>query len=243
MKTLWIILTGVLLANAIALGVGIGWLNATDRLDRERFQRVVEMFSITVSQERADTEQALALEEKARQQALEAARLESAGDGPVTLIDRLAAQQGGDELAVQRVARMEREAADLKRHLELAKQIMAKQSAKIHADREAYARDVEQQQRARNDENFQRAVQMYERVKPKQAVQMFRRLIDEGKTQHVVNYLAMMQQRKAAAVLKAFKTPKEIEQATELIQLLGSRGVQPLTDNTPPDPNTESNPS
>jgi hypothetical protein len=49
-----------------------------------------------------------------------------------------------------------------------------------------------------------------------------------------VDYLAAMQMRKAAGVLKEFKTPQEVAQASELLELLRRRGVDPIAGNTQP---------
>ena len=61
--------------------------------------------------------------------------------------------------------------------------------------------------------------------KPKQAKAILQTLLTEGHQDQVVDYLAAMQERKAAKVLAAFKTPQEVVQATALVEALRQRGM------------------
>ncbi|NJL32148.1 MAG: hypothetical protein HC898_11290 [Phycisphaerales bacterium] len=70
---------------------------------------------------------------------------------------------------------------------------------------------------------FKLALQMYEQVRPKQGKQMMQELIVKGQMDQVVEYMAAMQLRKAAAILKEFKTPPEVAMATELVQTFGRK--------------------
>jgi hypothetical protein len=225
-RAVWTVITLLLLINALLMAGAAGWLYRSGRLDQERIDRIREMLSITIQQEKEQEMQAQALEEQSRQQALEIARLESVSDGPITLADRLHSEQLGDELAVQRIERLRRDISDMRRQLRLAKDLLAKQHAELSTQREAFEQAVERQTKLKRDEDFQQTVQMYQKVKPKQAKGMFQELLSQGKAEQVVDYLSAMQLRKAAAVLKEFKKPDEIVQATDLLQRLRERGIE-----------------
>jgi len=229
-KALWTVISVVLLINVLLLAAGVGWLHRTGRLGQQRVDRVREMFSKTIKAEEQEVLKAKELEEQTRKQAQEIARLESVSDGPVTLIDRLQAEQRGDELAAQRVARLRRDISDMRRQLRLAKRLLAEKHETLKTERRAFEEAVERQLKLREDEDFQQTVRMYQGLKAKQAKQMFQRLIGQGKIGQVVEYLSAMQMRKATAVLKQFKSPEEVKQATDLLQKLRERGIELIQD-------------
>lgn len=220
----------ILLALHFLAGVGFaGWLYGTGRLDRDRWERVVELFSPTIAEEARLAEEAAKLEAEARAVAERAARLEAVADGPQTLTDRLAFEERADEFAIHRIERLQRETDDLRGQVERAKEMLAEQKAQLDAEREAFDSFVSETTEKMKAEDFQHAVQVYEQLKPRQSKQMLEQLLAEGKSDEVVDYLAAMQLRKAAAVLKEFKTPAEIATAATLIESLAARGVYPVS--------------
>ncbi len=226
MRALWTVISVVLLINVFALvGVG-GWLYRTGRIDRQRIDRVRDMFSITIEEEKQQELQAQQLEQQTRQQAMEIARLEAVSDGPVTLADRFRAQQRGDELAAQRVERLRRDIADLRKQLGLARRQLADKQQALTARQTAFEQTVNQKVDLQDDADFQQIVRLIGQIKPAQAKQIFQEMIKQDKKSHVVDYLAAMQLRKAAAVIKTFRTPEEIVQATDLLQALRERGIE-----------------
>ncbi len=227
LKALWTALSILLLLNILIVLGFVVWLRTSGRLDGQRIDRIRQMLAVTVEQEKAQEEQAKALEEEAKQKAMQLALLESVSDGPISLSDRLAAQQEQDEIALLRLDRLHQDIEDLQAQLELTKRQLNKSQAELDAKRKSFEEAVQRQVALETDENFQQAVSMYEKLKPKQAKQMFQTLLDQGQLTQVVDYLAAMQLRKAAAVLKEFKTPIEISQATDLLQRLRERGIDP----------------
>lgn len=226
MRAVWTVISVVLLINTLALAGLVGWLHRTGRLDRQRVHRVRDMFSMTIEEEKQQKLMAQQLEQDSRQQAMEIARLESVSDGPVTLADRLEAEQRGDELAVQRIERLRRDIADMRRQLTLAQQQLDKKNQELAAQQRAFEEAVRAQTQLQEDADFQQTVRMFGQVKPAQAKQMFQELIRQGKKSQVVEYLAAMQLRKAAGVIKTFTSPDEISQATDLLQTLRERGIE-----------------
>lgn len=225
MRTGWTVAVWVLVINAVALAGLIGWLALDGRLSRDRVQRVVEIFSITVAEEEAQAEQAAKLAEEAQAKAEEHARLEAVSDGPITLAQRLESEMRDDEVEAQRYARMKSEQEALLKQIDLARQLLAQERQQLDAERRAFAEAVEREIRLKRDEDFQQTVRMYESIRPRQAKQIFQEMLAQNKTSEVVDYLAAMQLRKAASVLKEFKQPDEIQQAAALLEALRERGI------------------
>ena len=219
----------LVLVHLLAGGAFVAWLGATDRLSRERVERVVEMFSMTHEEEQAREAEAEREAAQARAEAEEQAYLERVSQGPRTLGDRLDVAQRADELGQHRMERVQRETADLRRQIERAQDLLAEERAELAADREAFEEAVARERELREDEDFQQAVQMYEQLRAPQTKQMFQQLMADGETDRVVDYLANMQLRQAGRVLQQFQDDEqEIEQATRLVERLRRRGIDPL---------------
>lgn len=234
MKSLVTATIGVILLNLLLAAAGVGYLVASDRLDGQRVSRIVDMLSITIAQQQRQEQEAANLAKEAESIAEQAAWMERVKQGPQTLSQRLAADQQSVEIANLKLARIEAEAADLKRRIQADKTIIARQKAELEAERKAFEEFMKQQTARMRDEDFLQTVKMYEQIKADQAKQMFQQLLAEGQTDQVVEYLAAMNQRKAAGVLKKFETPVEIQQAVELLERLRQRGVNPLANQTGP---------
>ena len=227
LRAIWTAISILLLIHILMLAGFLLWLHGNDRLDGERIDRIQQMLSLTIEEEKAQEEQAKILEEEAQKQAADLARLESVSDGPVSLADRLAAQQEKDEIALLRLDRLQKDIQNLQGQLALTKRQLAQEQETLETQQKAFEQAVEEQAQLDTDAGFQQTVQMYEKLKPKQVKQMFQDLLNQGQSEQVVDYLAAMQLRKASAVLKEFKSPHEISQATNLLQRLRERGIDP----------------
>ncbi|MEM7626407.1 MAG: hypothetical protein AAF333_12495 [Planctomycetota bacterium] len=206
----------------------IGWLGATDRVNGERLQQVVDVFTPTIAQEeqsRLDAELAAAEAEAVRQQLV---RLENVADGPKTLEDRLMENFEDDEFDLHRLERLNSETEAIRRRLDQDKQLIAKEWADFEKRETEFQEMVARRTAVMQEEDFKRAVKTLEQLPPKQAKQMVQQYIADGKIDDAVDYLAAMQLRKSAAVLKAFKAEEDIPQAAELLQKLRDRGKDPF---------------
>lgn len=225
MRSFWTVISVVLLINVLALaGFGV-WLYADGRIDEDRLERVVDMFSMKVADEAAVKEQDDIKKNREAEAAREAARLERVADGPAQLAQQIVEDQEKDEIALQRMERLKRDIQDLQRTNDMARRLLAEERAKLDTDRKAFEDALVAAKKKHEDEDFKQAVKMYEQLRAKQSKEMFQQLMAQQKTDQVLEYLAAMQLRKAAAVLKEFKTTPEIAQATELVQRLRERGV------------------
>lgn len=206
----------------------VGWLGATDRVNGERLQRVVDVFMPTIAQEdqtQAEAEVAAAEAESVRQQLV---RLVSVADGPKTLEDRLMENFEDDEFDLHRLERLNAETEAIRRRLDQDKQLIAKELTELEARQAAFDELVARRTAVMQNEDFTRAVKTLEQLPPKQAKQMVQEYIAAGQIDEAVDYLAAMQLRKSAGVLKAFKADEDIPQAAELLQKLRDRGKDPF---------------
>lgn len=228
------IVVGFLVGQLLLLAIGAGWLHWTGRLDRDRVDRAYAMFRTTIADEKSEQEAAAKAEEEARIKTAEAARLKSISQGPVTLGDRLHNEQQADALAMERVERLQADIKSLQAQIVMAKAQLTRQRDELEAEKKKLAESTIEKRDEAAEANFRQAVQMYEALKARQVKDMFLNILAQGQSDQVVDYLAAMQTRKAAAVLKEFKTPEEVSQATQLVERLRARGIDPLTGTAAP---------
>ncbi len=228
LKTLWKAVVALLIIHVLALAGLLTWLWQSGRLDEARVHRIVDMLKTTVAQETAKDAAAKAAAQQAQAAAENAQRLMGLGQATLLGGNQLATDARDREIFRQQVERMEREKQDLMRQIQVAQDTLTKQKADFEAQQAAFQKAVEVEVKRRSDRDFLQAVQMYEQLKASQVKAMFQDLIQQNQVHQVVDYLAAMQVRKAAAVLKQFTTPQEIVQATDLVQRLRTRGVDVL---------------
>ena len=219
----------ILILIHLILAVGfVGWLQASNRLNGERVQQVVDMFKPTVAeveQLKAEAEAAEAEAHAARDQLM---RLESVAKGPQPLEDRLPMNFEADEFDLHRLERLNAETQAIRRRLDQDKALIAEELAALQARQDAFDELVERRTAAMRDEDFNRAVKTLEQLPPNQAKGMIQQYIAAGKTTDAVDYLAAMQLRKSAGILKAFKSEEEIPTAAMLLDELRNRGQDPF---------------
>lgn len=233
LKSLAMAMVGVIVINFLALGGVVGWLAMTGRLNKARVQKVAELFDHTIAHDKKQREQREKKQQQEKARAERAARLERVkNDGPVSMQDRLSAKQRADEIGLHRLNRLEEETSNLRQQIERAKNRITEQREKLEKRRKQFEQYLKERTEQIKQEDFQKAVDMYESVGPDKTKRMFQQLLNEGKQDQVVKYLAEMQQRTASRVLQAFETPQEVQQATELVERLRSRGENPLAGQT-----------
>lgn len=229
---IWHVFVGVLLLNLLAAAGFVGWMHMDGRIDKDRVQKVVDMFSLTIQEEADQEAQLQAMEEKAQQLADQVARLEAVADGPTTLRDRLDQDQQASETAMQKIAFFNEQNKALREEMARFKADHAQRVAQLEKERQAFEDWVQRRAEQTEDANFQQVIELYETQAPKQTKQAFQALMQQGQTDQVVEYLAAMSPRKAGKVLSQFKTPNEIPQAVDLLERLRVRGEYTLDEQT-----------
>lgn len=219
----------ILLLVHLILAVGfVGWLRASNRLDAPRVQAVVEMFKPTITevdQLQTEAEKAQAEAEAARDQLL---RLERVAQGAQTLEDRLAENFEADQVDLHRLERLNAETQAIRRRLDQDKAMIAQELAELQEKEATFEALVARRTEAMREEDFSRAVKTLEQLPPKQGKEVIQQYLAAGKTADAVDYLAAMQLRKSAGILKAFKSGAEISQAAMLLEELRTRGQDPF---------------
>ncbi len=223
MKTAWNIIAIVAVLNLLILLGFVGWLFQSQRLDRARFDAVVAILKPTIGQEAQEKEEERKKAEALRVEQEKVAHLKQTEQGPVTLMDRLSADQQADELAMHKLAKLQTEIAALHRGLETQNRQLAMERQQLVNERQAFEDTRARRESMVRGEDFQQAVQLLEQVKPAQAKQMLEALIRQGRNEQVVEYLAAMDQRKSGAMMREFKSPEEIATATWLLEQLRLR--------------------
>jgi flagellar motility protein MotE (MotC chaperone) len=220
MRSLWIIVTTVALANFLAVVALLAWLAGTGRLSNERLHAVREVFKTTVAEEEA----AKKLAEAERAQAEAAAAQEAFMREPPTPAEGEVADQTAVGTAAQQdISRLSREADDLRRtfareiaHIERAREQLRKEREEFDALRARIAA-------LEGSEQFEKAVRLYESLKPKQAKDLLQELIDDGEVEQAVSYLNAMQIRTASKIIAEFD---DAALAATLLERVRTRGLE-----------------
>ncbi|MEM6459843.1 MAG: hypothetical protein AAF710_10695 [Planctomycetota bacterium] len=228
MKTALAVFIVLLLLHLIAAVGFVGWLGATDRIDGQRLRTVASVFEPTLAEEARAKAEAEAAAEEARAARDQLMRLDGLGDGPQSIEDRLAENFEADEFDLHRLERLNAETEAIRRRLDQDKKLIAEEMALLEQHKAEFAALVERRTQAMEDEDFRRAVKTLEQLPPKQAKQMIQQYLAAGQLDEAVDYLAAMQLRKSAGVLKAFKAEEDIPQAAMLLDELRKRGQDPF---------------
>jgi hypothetical protein len=223
MKTLARVIAVLAVIHILALGGGVGWLVSTDRLNRDRAERIVDMIATTIeeAEQQRQAEAAKEAEKQAERERQE--RIANIGKSG-SAAEQLAEQRKQNEVLLRRLERTRSEIQVLRDSLALARRRMEEQRDKLVDQKEALEQRLASIEERLNDEGFKRAVELYESIPPDQAKRMFLQLMDRRETDQVVMYLEAMQPRKAAGVLREFEQGPEIVRAVELTERLRARG-------------------
>ena len=221
------VLVLAVLVNVLAALVLVGWLWGSGRLSGERLRHAAAVFAPTIAQEhvRQDQQQGRARQQEAA--AREQARQEHIAQGPTPPQIRTENQARDEQLSDLAAGRFARERDDLQRQLKLIEQRLGQERTALTAERQAFDQMVAAEARQRDDRDFQKALELYQQLSPKQVKAIFANLLQQNHMPQVVEYLAAMSPRKAAAILGEFKAD-EVVQATALMQALRERGATAL---------------
>lgn len=226
MRTLFTAFILVLVVNALALAGLAGWLGATDRLSKDRVRDAAAVFNNTIQEQAALEAEQEKTEQEALEMAEQALRLQQVAGGPVTPEARLISIQRVDEKQRALIERRKVEIEALQRQLDTQRKLIEKRIADLETKQQTFNDAVAAQLEEMKDEDFKEAVAMLEGIPAKQAKAVFQELLKQGGEDQVVSYLYAMEQRKAAGVLKEFKLPNEVAQATGLIEQVRQRSEQ-----------------
>lgn len=234
MRSLWIAVSTLALANLMALGAFALWLNASGRLSRERIEKVREVFGSTVAEEQARLNAEKVAAEAEAKKAVEAEREKRP---PITAEQRLAIIREYEESQRQKGERLQRETKDLLNQLELRRAEFDKQKSEFVAERDAFNKMREELARSTGSEQFAKTLKVYETVKAADACAMMESLLSagEGGREQVVAYLNQMQPRTSAKIIGEFRK-KDPTLAADLLERLRTYGLETALSRPPRQP-------
>jgi flagellar motility protein MotE (MotC chaperone) len=209
-KKLFNVIVLVLAMNFLAAAGGVGWLFKSGHLNKEKLtdlQKIVFPPSEPdqnnpTTQPDATTQPTMRLDEL-----LARASGRPAGEQ----VDFI--QHSFDSQAAQ-LDRRERELSDLQRQVDMAKQQMVRDRAKLEQDKKDLASRQDQETRLASDKGFQDSLQLYTAMAPKQAKTVMMSLSDDVLQQ----YLQAMDPRTASKIIKEFKMPDEVARIQKVLE-------------------------
>lgn len=216
-------IVGVLsFVNLLALLGVAGWLLAEGRIDRDR---ILEVTAILGEPADARTER-IEAEQKAANAVPET---EPPTDGDIrdtTVRNRDRIEMTQTDL--ERLERLRREVRDLQAQLRQQRQMLERdrsdfedEVAEFHAMRDRlYAID--------GAEYFRKSLEVFSGMKPADVRPVFNAMIQEGKAEEVISYLAAFDERHRAKVMTEFVKGGEVELAADLLESLRTRGLEPV---------------
>lgn len=217
-RSLWLIVSTIALANLLAFVGFVGWLGATGRLSADRVERVRALFAETVSEEVARLESERAEAEAA---AAAIAEAEDARRPPVSTQDRLTLQAQHDTVMQQQLERARETLDSMRDALTQERAKLDADTTEFLAERAAFDAMRRRIAEIEGDEQFAKAVGLYESMRPGDAANALRVLTDTGQTEQVVSYLDAMDPRKASKIIGQF----EPVLAAGLLERLRTRGL------------------
>jgi hypothetical protein len=236
MRNLWTIVSVLALANLIAIGAFAGWLGATGRLDRERFDELKRMLAETPQEREARlaAEAAAAAQLEQEQQALRE-RVDTLTTTPMTAEELVALQQEAAMAADQRMTRAMRELEDLRDLLARERAETDRLGEAIELQRKAYEARIEARDNLLGQEQFRTAVDTLQGLRAPAARNVLMAMWDgqtpppegglDGKAV-VVEYLRAMEDRQRNKVLAEFEKD-DPALAAVLLERLRTDGVSP----------------
>ena len=217
MTTVWRVILIVLLLNVVAFGGSVTWLFKSGRLNWDRYNRVVEILKSTVEQEAMEKEKAQRLALEAEEIEKKQAWLERVRQGPVSIEHRLSQKQDSRKIARQQHEQLQQGRQALLANMEHRKQIIESLASKIQAHQDQLEESQQKETQRRESDGFKNALRMLEQVSPRQSKQLMVQMVNEGKSDRAVAYLAAMKPRKAAMILKQFTKEEELPVFAALI--------------------------
>ncbi len=210
MKKLFNVIVLVLAMNFLAAAGAAGWLFKSGHLDRAKLTEIKKLvFPAAVEEGQAPTTQPDATTQPSVR--LDELLAKASGRSAVEQVEFI--QQTFDSQVAQ-LDRRERELTDLQRQVDLAKQQMARDRAKLEQDQKDLAARQQEETRLPSDKGFQDSLQLYVSMAPKNVKVIFTGLSDDT----IQQYLQAMEPRTAGKIIKEFKTPEEVARIQKVLE-------------------------
>jgi hypothetical protein len=249
MKTVWNIISVIAVANLLALAGVLLWLKASDRLDTNRARDVRQLFSTTVTADKAKVEAATREAEAAKVKAEEEAK---ASKPPLTASEKLQSRVELTKLDEQRMQRMRREVEDLRAALVKEREELDKRWTQLESDRKVFEQLVADSTSGVSDEQFRKSLDVLQGLKAPAAKQILVQMLEspspasaadanaqtettkprEMRMKRVTEYLNAMDERARGRIMAEF-TKDDPALAAELLDALRRHGQFARADGAP----------
>ena len=231
MRGVWTVMSVVCFLNLMALLAAVGWLANSGRLDQRRLLEVRELLLETTAQrderERSDADEVERLQ--AQQRADEVAQ-----NPPMGAEERLAVRLMRSQADEERLRRLRREVEDLQASISRQRRLLDQERAKLLADETAFLTQRERIVELEGDDQFRKALVVFETLKAGEAKEAMDALLASGKRDEVVAYLNAMEDRARSKVIAEFIKAADAPLAAQLLEDLRVRGIGDLAAGDPP---------
>lgn len=221
MRSLWIIISTLAIANLVGILGFVGWLAATDRLTGARVMQVRALLSKTAAQQHAEAQ---AAEEERQRQASQAAQEAKMRVPPEPSADAMQRVRDEDELTALRRARSLDEVKQMQAQLDARQAALDQQRTELEAARKQLAAQAGAGARKVQDGQFKQALAALEAQRPADARKVLQALWDQQQGDQVVAYLAAMGERARSRIMAEFIKSDE-KLAARLLEQLRTHGV------------------
>lgn len=223
MKRIWMIVSTLAIANVIAIGGLLVWLQTTDRLSKHRIQTIRAMLSVTQAQEEQTRISAEAEVTEAKKKAADEARR---AIPPETAAERISEKQLESEKQLQFVLRQRQELENLRDGLFRQLTDLERREKALADARTAFASERQRIAEMEGTKQFKIALSALENQRPKDAKAVLQAMLESRNVDQVVAYLAKMDESKRSKVLAEF-VKGEPAVAADLLERLRTRGLSP----------------
>jgi flagellar motility protein MotE (MotC chaperone) len=223
MKSLWLIVSTLAIANLLAIGGLVLWLRSSERLNMDRMRQIREVLAPTLSEQaQANVAAETAKQEETKRQEAEV----KAALPPVPAADRLNDQREETERQMQVTLRQQQELASLRSALMNQLRSLEEREKKLSDERAAFEGERARIAEIEGTRQFKTALATLEAQKPRDAASVLRTMLASKQTDQVVAYLARMDDRRRGSILTEFgKTDPGV--AADLLERIRTRGLTP----------------
>jgi hypothetical protein len=229
MKTLITAILVVAIANLLGVLGFLGWLGATDRLSKDRFNRIKEILAVTNAEELA-----LAATEKAKAetQAKETALAAKMAEPPKSAAESISDNRQSGEIQQQGQLRLRDELRQLQLQLDRRQAELDATKAQLDAKERTFQQRLAEVGKAAANEQFKQALAALEAQEPADAQKVLSTIIQDRQQEQAVSYLASMSPKNRAAVITEF-IAVDPKLAATLLEELRTRGLSSTTAASP----------
>lgn len=231
-KTLWPALSIAAIANLLAILGFVAYLGLSDRLNRERLDRIRDILAVSISQEREQAEAEQAAAEQAAREAKRAAETDIANAGAESRSEQFRTiEQAQQEILLR--ARRDVEAIEQLIALRLAE--VERREAELAAREAAVESAIERDAALAKDQQFRKTVTLLSGLKPDALKAKIDVYLADGLFDFVIDVLVALPPRSASKLLALYSDETENRLAAELLLRLKDRGTGAADPRTPDD--------